>query len=257
MSWSTREIAELAGTTVKSVRYYHAIGLLEEPDRSLNGYKHYEVEHLTRLLQIRRLVGLGVPLAQIARLGDQDGDGVAAIFRRVDAELEATVERLQDIRRELAVLSRPGAPTDVPAGFSAVADALRGNDRKLLTIYAQLFSDESMEAVRELLESDPNPELDEAFRDLPEDADEATRAALAERLSRVVSLPGTGQGVELVPKAGSPRQTAAARSTVAHALEALYNPAQLDVLRRARQVAAARAGADGPGAGPDPEPPGQ
>ena len=31
MPWSTRELAELAGTTVKAVRHYHEIGLLDEP----------------------------------------------------------------------------------------------------------------------------------------------------------------------------------------------------------------------------------
>ncbi|MBE1592289.1 putative MFS family arabinose efflux permease [Nonomuraea angiospora] len=31
LGWSTREVAELAGTTLKTVRHYHDIGLLEEP----------------------------------------------------------------------------------------------------------------------------------------------------------------------------------------------------------------------------------
>lgn len=55
MAWSTRELAEMAGTTVKSVRLYHQRGLLEEPERSPNGYKKYEVRHLVDLLRIRRL----------------------------------------------------------------------------------------------------------------------------------------------------------------------------------------------------------
>jgi DNA-binding transcriptional MerR regulator len=236
MAWSTRELAELAGTTVKSVRYYHQIGLLDEPERAPNGYKRYEVAHLTRLLQIKRLVGLGVPLAQVAEIGIKDHDGLAALFRTIDAELEATVEHIQNIRRELAVLSQPGASADVPAGFSAVAAPLRDNDRALLTIYAQLYSDESMDAVRRLLESDPTPELDEAFRDLPEDADDTTRQALAERLAPFVRRPGDDHPVKLVPKASKPHQAAAVQSTIQHALEALYNQAQLDVLRRARQI---------------------
>ena len=50
VAWSTRELAELAGTTVKSVRYYHQLRLLDEPARLTNGYKQYEVRHLVRLL---------------------------------------------------------------------------------------------------------------------------------------------------------------------------------------------------------------
>ncbi|WP_344094254.1 MerR family transcriptional regulator, partial [Nocardiopsis composta] len=60
MAWSTRQVAELAGTTVKAVRYYHRIGLLDVPERTANGYKRYEVEHLVRLVQIKRLSDLGV-----------------------------------------------------------------------------------------------------------------------------------------------------------------------------------------------------
>ncbi|MDH2424874.1 MerR family transcriptional regulator [Sphaerisporangium sp. TRM90804] len=237
MAWSTRELAELAGCTVKTVRYYHEIGLLDEPEREPNGYKRYEVRHLTRLLQIKRLTALGVPLAQVAAMGT-DPDGRASVFQAIDAELEATVERLQNIRRELAVLSQPGASPDVPAGFSGVAESLRDNDRALLTIYAELFSDESMDAVRQTLEARPNPALDEEFRDLPEDADEATRQALAERIAPLIDA-ATDHSVTLEPKAATPGRARAALSAAGHALQALYNPAQLDVLRRAHLISQA------------------
>ena len=233
MSWSTREIAELSGTTMKTVRYYHEIGLLDEPEREPNGYnKRYEVHHLTRLLRIKRLTGLGLSLAQVAELGAA-GEGHSSVFQEIDAELEATVERIQGVRKELATLSQPGATPDVPTAFHDVAQPLRDNDRALLTIYAQLFSEESMEAVRELLAANPHEEIDEAFRDLPADADEDTRQALAERMAPFV---GVNRSVTLVPKADSPRQAEAAKNTVGQALQALYNSAQLDVLRRAKEL---------------------
>ena len=58
MSWSTREIAELAGTSLRAVRHYHDVGLLPEPERRSNGYKQCGVAHLVRLLRIKRLVDL-------------------------------------------------------------------------------------------------------------------------------------------------------------------------------------------------------
>ncbi|MET8005497.1 MerR family transcriptional regulator [Nonomuraea glycinis] len=231
MTWSTREIADLAGTTVKTVRYYHEVGLLDEPDREPNGYKRYEVHHLTRLLQIKRLTGLGVPLARVAEMGTS-GEGQASVFRTVDAELEATVRRLESIRRELAILAQPGASPEVPTSFSGLVQDLRDNDRALLTIYAQLFSDGSMEVLRRTLEAHPNDDLDEAFRDLPEDADDATRQALAEQLAPFI-VPAAVHGVTLEPRASTPGQAEAARRAAGHALRALYNSAQVDVLRRA------------------------
>ncbi|WP_286160418.1 MerR family transcriptional regulator [Streptomyces yunnanensis] len=55
MAWSTREIAELAGTSLRAVRHYHEVGLLDEPVRRANGYKQYGVAHLVRLLRIKPL----------------------------------------------------------------------------------------------------------------------------------------------------------------------------------------------------------
>jgi DNA-binding transcriptional MerR regulator len=42
MAWSTPQLAELAGATVNTIRHYHRLGLLDEPERRHNGYKQYE-----------------------------------------------------------------------------------------------------------------------------------------------------------------------------------------------------------------------
>ncbi|MFI7217971.1 DUF3159 domain-containing protein [Micromonospora maritima] len=49
-AYPTRELAEIAGTTLKTVRHYHRIGLLEEPERAVNGYKQYGIRHLGRFI---------------------------------------------------------------------------------------------------------------------------------------------------------------------------------------------------------------
>ena len=93
MAWSTRELAEFADTTVKSVRYHHQLGSLDEPERLGNGRKRYRVRHLVRLLQITRLTELGVPLSQIESIGSPDDDPQGAL-RAIDAELAATIKGL-------------------------------------------------------------------------------------------------------------------------------------------------------------------
>lgn len=97
MAWSTRQLAELAGTTLKTVRHYHAIGLLPEPERRVNGYKQYGAAHLVRLLRIRRLVDLGIPLARIGEMIDDPGSGEDAL-RALDDELGEQIARLQRAR---------------------------------------------------------------------------------------------------------------------------------------------------------------
>lgn len=102
MAWSTRELAELAQTTVNTVRHYHHLGLLADPDRLDNGYKQYGAKHLARLLHIRRLVRLGVPLSRIG--DDVAGGGIQESFRQLDVELVASIRRLQQARSDMACM---------------------------------------------------------------------------------------------------------------------------------------------------------
>ncbi|KJQ52674.1 MerR family transcriptional regulator [Microbacterium sp. SA39] len=104
MAWSTRELAELAGTTLNAVRHYHRVGILDEPDRTSNGYKQYEVRHLTRLILIRRLRDMGVPLDRIEQASCPDS--TEAALGAIDAELAENIERLQRSRSEIGAILR-------------------------------------------------------------------------------------------------------------------------------------------------------
>ncbi|WP_197679939.1 MerR family transcriptional regulator [Microlunatus soli] len=152
MAWSTRQIAELAGTTVKAVRHYHKLGLLDQPQRGSNGYKQYGVDHLRRLLRIRRLTELGVPLARIAELGDAD-EHPAAALRRLDDELAASIERQQRVRAELAVILRQELPTDLPAELAPATEQLPEVDRSMMVVLSRVLGPDGVEAYREMLTS--------------------------------------------------------------------------------------------------------
>ena len=69
------EIAELTGTTVRTVRYYHSLGLLPVPAER-GGWRDYELAHVARLSRIRWLVRAGLSPEAVGRiLGESDGDG--------------------------------------------------------------------------------------------------------------------------------------------------------------------------------------
>jgi DNA-binding transcriptional MerR regulator len=233
MAWSTRQLADLAGTTVKAVRHYHATGLLDDPVRAANGYKQYGIPHLVRLLQIRRLIDLGLPLAQIATMGRADEDPDEAI-RVLDAELEVTIERLQRVRAELAIILRHRAAVDLPEGFGPVAGEVSEADRGMLLIYSRILNDEAMAELRDVMQvRDP---VDDEFDALAPDADEDTIQRLAERMA-----PGIRRMQEQYPatrdiEAYTTGSAEAARSTVVEAVLELYNPAQLQALHRATLI---------------------
>lgn len=62
-----KELAELARTTVRTVRYYHQISLLPLP-ATRHGWRDYGMAHVARLLRVRWLVDAGVPLARVQEM---------------------------------------------------------------------------------------------------------------------------------------------------------------------------------------------
>lgn len=251
MGWSTSELANLAGTTVNTVRHYHRLGLLDEPVRRYNGYKQYEVGHLVRLLRIRRLVGLGIPLGQISTVAEAPGDAAAAL-REIDADLETEIQRLQKTRADIATILREGAPADGPAGFEHVAARLTQSDSSAIHLLAQVFDDEKLTDVRRMVEADTGSTSTEIDQ-LPDDADEQTRQRLAERM-----VPGMVRDFRDYPWLLEPFTSKSSGDrrdlqVLTDSMPGLYSPAQLDVLLRAVLAAAEEVrghledGADGGG----------
>jgi DNA-binding transcriptional MerR regulator len=239
-AWSTREIAELAGTSLRAVRHYHDVGLLAEPERRSNGYKNYGVDHLLRLVRIKRLADLGFSLPQIAAMDDSD-DHPEEALRDLDADLTRSIENLEQARAEVRTLIERAAPVDLPVGFipPETAERLSEADRALMVVVSRVLGPRGLRAYGDLLRDAPVGPIEAAFDDLPADADEATRQALAERMApRIREMraahPELGES-----RTDAPRGARFADRAIADAMVDLYSPAQLDVLRRAREIVAA------------------
>ncbi|MEP7765191.1 MerR family transcriptional regulator [Sanguibacter sp. 25GB23B1] len=245
MAWSTRQLAELAGTTVKTVRHYHETGLLDEPERTSNGYKQYGVEHLVRVLRIKRLSDLGVPLAQIATLGEGGTQSEDAL-RIIDAELAGTIDRLQRVRAELQMILRHQAPIDLPPGFAEGSSLLSDADRAILLIYSRVLTPGIMEDLREMSSDDRRDPVDTEFDDLSPDADEETRQRLAERYAPTMrELTDTYPWISDLGTQ-SPHGEELVVDVLGEAILTLYNPAQIDVMRRSHEILQAEAAAESP-----------
>jgi DNA-binding transcriptional MerR regulator len=231
VAWSTRELADLAGTTVNAVRHYHAIGLLDSPERCVNGYKQYRVQHLVRLLQVRRLVEIGVPLAQL-RVDEKAGVVVMGELNDLEARVEAEIERLRRARSDIASIRHGRAPADTPRGFESLASNLSEIDRALVHVMTRLGGGGPVESLARMLAAEP-PELREAFSSLGADASEGLRGHLA---SRMIAAGPNWRSAEWLrsthPSGGTPSRDRAARRAMTEVLRELYNPAQLDVLDR-------------------------
>lgn len=117
------ELAERAGTSTRTLRYYEEHGLVRAR-RSANGYRVYEDAELRVVREIRALLAVGFALDDIRpfvaclRAGNPSGDvcpDSVVVLRRKLAEVDACIDRLSTVRGQLhaqlghAIVSREDA----------------------------------------------------------------------------------------------------------------------------------------------------
>lgn len=136
------ELARSAGVTVKAIRYYESLGLLDAV-RAPNGYRKYDASHLRVVTEIRELSAMGIsagktaPFIECLALGHEHGDDCVSslvAYRdsiteidRIVADLQARrarlVERLDESADRASVGETP--PVDhafLPAGLPVPID---------------------------------------------------------------------------------------------------------------------------------------
>ncbi len=111
------KLADEAGISADTVRYYERIGLLSEPDRSPSGYRLYEEDAVDRVRFIKRAQRLGLRLEEIGELLQVKERGLcpcghtrAFLERRLaqlDEEMAAMARLRADITSMLGDLPQP------------------------------------------------------------------------------------------------------------------------------------------------------
>ncbi|MFI7064858.1 MerR family transcriptional regulator [Kribbella sp. NPDC050124] len=96
------QLARYVGVSTKTVRVYHAKGLLPEPERDASGYRRYGAQAIVDLVRIRTLAEAGVPLARIRDLDQVD---LGEALQQIDADLTARIRDLRDTQRRLRKLA--------------------------------------------------------------------------------------------------------------------------------------------------------
>lgn len=99
------ELASYAGVTIRTVRHYHAKGLLPEPERDHSGYRRYDARAVSELIRIRTLAEAGVPLARVEELLDAGEEEFAAAVADIDRRLRAEIRERQQHRQRIAQLA--------------------------------------------------------------------------------------------------------------------------------------------------------
>lgn len=107
------DFVKLTGTTLKTIKYYHKIGLLQEPERTPGGYRLYGPAELSRMQVIKHLKSLGLNLKSIKKiLGDiynpktlrEALQSLRADLLREKKSLEERMEKIDSLLNEETVM---------------------------------------------------------------------------------------------------------------------------------------------------------
>lgn len=101
-SFTISQVAHMTGINAKAIRYYESIGLLPPPRRGPNQYRRYSIADLNRLILLRRIRYVGVPLTEAKSL--LQGATEAHRFEVQQDLLHLVQLRLTALDREIAEL---------------------------------------------------------------------------------------------------------------------------------------------------------
>ncbi|NOR90315.1 MAG: MerR family transcriptional regulator [Anaerolineales bacterium] len=183
MAYTIKEIADLAGVTTRTIRYYDEIGLLEPVLIGDNGYRYYDQDSLLRLQQILFFRELDVPLKEIELIMNRPNFDRMRALENHRSALQTKVQRLEKLIDTLdkTVASIKGEGTmlekDVFAGFDEgqYEDEVRerwGDSPRFAESQAKWssYSEEQKEAIKveggrltvRMVSEDPNASPDDA-----------------------------------------------------------------------------------------------
>lgn len=114
------ELADRAGTTPKTIRFYEAEGVLPSPPRRANGYREYAEQDLCRTRLVVTLRGLGLDLTESGRLAELCATG------RCDEMAGDLAVRVAERRKAVAVAMAELAHLD--AELAAIATGLANGE---------------------------------------------------------------------------------------------------------------------------------
>ena len=118
------ELAALVGVSTRTVRHYHHVGLLPDPQRRVNGYRDYGVRDAVVLARVRRLAELGLSLEEIRDvLADDRESDLREVLLELDADLarqQAAIGARRDRLATLLALSDLDADSTVSPDLAEV-----------------------------------------------------------------------------------------------------------------------------------------
>lgn len=137
--WRIGEVARAAGVTVRTLHHYDELGLLVPSVRSQAGHRLYGDGDLHRLYEVLALRRLGLPLDEVKRSLDDDGQGLAETVRRQLERLDQELALRQRLRGRLIAIQDVLAAGGEPSRDQLI-DAI-----EVMTMHEKYYTPEQLE----------------------------------------------------------------------------------------------------------------
>lgn len=105
------ELANRAGLSVKTLRYYEQVGVIDAPERTAGGYRSYDEAVLGRISFVRSAQAVGLTLGEIREIvafrerGESPCAHVLSVLETHAAEVDRRIRELRELRSQLAALA--------------------------------------------------------------------------------------------------------------------------------------------------------
>ena len=114
------EVAQIVGISARSIRHYHRLGVLAEPERTTGGYREYDVADLARIARIAFLSSSGVPLREVGALLEAEAGGAGGSGSGSDSDSDS----LSNSNSDGADPATHGPDANPAADLAAIRDGI-------------------------------------------------------------------------------------------------------------------------------------
>jgi len=94
------QLARECGVSTDTLRHYEQIGVLRCPRRTASGYREYPPEAVQRVRLVRRALGIGFTLEELAgilKVRDTGGAPCREVRALAESKLEQVISRIDDL----------------------------------------------------------------------------------------------------------------------------------------------------------------
>ncbi|GLQ17140.1 MerR family transcriptional regulator [Maritalea porphyrae] len=177
-TYQVKQVAQMAGISVRALHHYDQIGLLCPAFVGDNGYRYYTRDELVRLQEILFFKEMGIGLNEIAQILEEPDHERAKMLEQQKSRLE------QDQRRQLQLIKTIERSIDELNGVRKmnVSDLYKGFSKEKQAAYEQELIDK--------LGPDMAKEIEDAKQKLKQDGLDGENQLIAQRMAELADIEG-------------------------------------------------------------------